>query len=400
MRRQISGRSHLRAWTCYAALGFVAVTVTVFALTLEPLAERINAHDHSVKNARDLRVVFLGRGGGSLIGTLLGGWLCDKVQLKPLMCSCIVLSALSIALMPLVADRGCGGVILAFGLLGVSGSALVCCAYTTASWAFPAEQVGPINAGMAASYGIGCVMLPLLLYEAQGIQVKYVVAALCAVPAIALLVYSSALPQRTTKATMSSAKSDGQGSGILVLACIAGTAQFVVQGANAALINWLVTFGTMHLDVSPGGSSMLVSVMQGGVAIGTMASRTMMLHMDLLDLACIHMALAVAGIGVWIAVADSVAGTYLAMAWYGLIAGPTLSFPASLFNMYTAPSGFQLSLISLGANLGTSVAPFVVGALFQVFVAVLSLRAYTAFTADVRTLAHADCAAADALLLS
>ncbi|CAE8609780.1 unnamed protein product, partial [Polarella glacialis] len=92
-------------------------------------------------NPLELHNVFLGRGIGAVIGTLLGGWLSDRSPIKRAMCCCIGFSACSVAAVPIVASyQSVRLLAFCFALIGMSGSALVSFTVAAACWSFPGKD--------------------------------------------------------------------------------------------------------------------------------------------------------------------------------------------------------------------------------------------------------------------
>eukprot|EP00928_Gymnodinium_smaydae_P023233 TRINITY_DN19253_c0_g1_i1.p1 TRINITY_DN19253_c0_g1~~TRINITY_DN19253_c0_g1_i1.p1 ORF type:complete len:425 (-),score=76.80 TRINITY_DN19253_c0_g1_i1:120-1394(-) len=367
LQRAMSIRSRVRAWCFYTALGYVAVTVTVVGLTQQDLASVMGLSD-----VLELHPIFLGRFFGALVGTLLGGVLCDWFPIKQLMAVCVVLSAASIAFVPHAAGIGLPALLVNFACIGVAGAALVCCATTAACWAFSGENVGPILSGCAASFGLSSAALPLLLEPVSGKpDAEYLVASACAIPTLVLLA-ACETPVRP-------AKLGGQASGssnattskstrcaqAWALAACAGVAQVLLQGANAAMLMYMVTFGQQQLGLPRHVASLLLTLLQGGVMVGSLLAAQFQKQFALLNLACIQLALVTLTVAVWMVNIDLAVLAFVAVVLYGLLGGPTLGYSNALFNKYTTPSGAQMSLINLGSNCGTGIAPFVAGSLMQ-----------------------------------
>eukprot|EP00929_Paragymnodinium_shiwhaense_P099239 TRINITY_DN60826_c0_g1_i2.p1 TRINITY_DN60826_c0_g1~~TRINITY_DN60826_c0_g1_i2.p1 ORF type:complete len:423 (-),score=32.41 TRINITY_DN60826_c0_g1_i2:36-1304(-) len=364
MQRALSMRSKVRAWSFYTALGFVAITVVVVGLTIEALSREMGFGD-----AMQLRSIFLGRMSGALVGTLAGGWLCDVCPMKTLMSTFFVISAGALVMVPWAAERGLTALVCNFAIIGFVGSGLVCCATTAACWAFPRERVGPVLSGCSASFGITSAALPLLFYPLQNnVRVSYLASAICVLPALMLLCISSA-PVKPPTAGFARQHTDGSVNVCLdwTLAVLAGTAQLVLQGSNASMLVWLVPFGQTHLGMGED-AAFLVSAMQGSATLGSLAAMSYQKRFKLLDLACLQLALVTVSAFVWaFAFAQSVQAAVLSVMCYGALGGSTLGYCSALFNQYTTPSGMQLSLISLGSNVGAGLAPFLAGLVMERF---------------------------------
>lgn len=361
----MSHRSIVRAWTCYAALGYTSLTVAIVGLTLHDLAARIGSGDPLA-----LRVVFLGRGAGAVTGTLLGGWLCDHGDVLPLkitMSLCIVASSLTVAAAPLLATYvGLEALMADFAALGFSGSALVCCAVSAACWAFPGEEAAPVLQGCQCAFGISSAILPIVLLplRVNGVA-EYGAVSLGAAPALLLLCLSSS-PEKPVGGKRGSARASGVSACFCwFVAVLLAMAQFLLQGTNSSLIAYLVLFGTESAFMSDNDARFLVTVLQGASTAGSLLAMRYQAEFALLDLVCIQLAVAVAGIAAWVAMPCTAGATLIGVGFIGFVVGPTLSYCSALFNQYTTPSGNQLAVINLGSNLGATIAPFLVGALLD-----------------------------------
>eukprot|EP00927_Polykrikos_kofoidii_P081167 TRINITY_DN78334_c0_g1_i1.p1 TRINITY_DN78334_c0_g1~~TRINITY_DN78334_c0_g1_i1.p1 ORF type:complete len:460 (-),score=68.42 TRINITY_DN78334_c0_g1_i1:67-1404(-) len=366
--RVYSTRSRVRAWSFYAALGYVSVTVVVIGLTMDDLAESMGFEGKHA--SLELHPVFLGRMFGALGGTLLGGLLCDFVPIKLMMSCCIILSSLTLASIPLVALWGLWPLIVCFGVLGIVGAALVCSATTAACWAFPGKRVGPVLSGCAAAYGISSSILPCLLPLLRGsVSLQFAASGACALPAL-VLVFASSAPEKPVQIGGNGCNGSGghrssrHPAGDWAMACLAAFAQLLLQGTNASLIVWLVSFGKMEVNMGDA-ADVLVSVLQGGVTIGSLVAMRYQRHFNLLDLACLQLALVTTGAGAWFTQSSSAIAAFVAVTWYGVIGGSTLGYCSALYNQYTTPSGAQLSLVNLGSNCGSGLGPFVTGVVMK-----------------------------------
>mmetsp|Transcript_53259 Transcript_53259/g.102944 ORF Transcript_53259/g.102944 Transcript_53259/m.102944 type:complete len:414 (-) Transcript_53259:2-1243(-) len=361
--KERSRRSHVRAWSCYAAISYVALTVTIVGLTLQDLAAQAG-----LKDPRDMRTIFLARCSGAFCGTLTGGWLCDRVPLKPVMFMFILLSAMGLLLVPVAACSSLNLLMADFFLIGFSGAALVCCSVTSACWAFPGAEAGPVLTGFAGAYGLSSAILPLLVSEtlASGVIEKYVFVACAALPALILVAVSQppAKPRDDVCCSAASRVSAKQlGSWPLVFA--AGFAQLLLQGASASLMNWCVTFARLQFDMVSVTAGLLVSLLQTMVTISSLFASMYQSRFNLLDLAIVQLAMSTALMIGWWTFCLQRESIFFVVGIYGFVAGPTVSYSTGLLNQYTTPNGAQMSVISLGSNIGTSLAPFLCGSLMK-----------------------------------
>lgn len=372
----LSMRSRVRAWTTYAAISYVALTVTVVGLTLEQLARHTRA-----ASLTDVRSLFVGRGVGALTGTLLGGVLCDRLPIKQVVGGFIGLSAAAVASVPLATT--CTALTAVFFVVGLAGSALVVCTSTSACWAFPGGDVGPVFSRAAAAFGISAATLPFLLAPVRtSLPAQYLLVSAAAAPALALLWVSEA-PLRPMASPPPGARGArgraagaapaggahlaprrASGSRAIALAIAIACAQALLQGSIAGLTGWVVSFGT--LEWSQGRHApMLMSAFQGASTVGCLVVAHFQHRFDLLRLTSAHLVLAVGSVVLWLTTLESVIAGYVAIACYGFFAAPAVGFCSALYSSHAVPSGVAMSILSLGINAGANFAPWAIGLLMS-----------------------------------
>lgn len=412
LERRRSIRSKIRAWTCYAAISYVAVSVTVVGLTLDQLAEMVGARD-----GVDLRQIFLGRGVGAVCGTVISGWMIDRFPLRQVIMLFIVSSAVLLSLVPFAPSATI--LVLSFFAVGLSGSALVVGATTSACWAFPGASVGPVMSATSAAFGISSALLPFVLRPFSGsLHLQYGISAACCLPALLLLWLGSA-PVRPRVSSLQRAPAPrpeslergaggahgaygGRGSQLpdsadgrtlegrceavgggaaggargiahhgsvccrrsTALTLCAGLVQVLLQGGLSSLMGWIVSFGRTHWDEADSASA-LISALQGASTVGCIIAASFQKRLDLLVLLPLQLAIATIGMLACTRLASTSAAGFVAIGWYGLFAGPTVGYCSSLLNTYVTLTGFRMSIVSLGINAGANLVPWAVGCLMS-----------------------------------
>jgi MFS family permease len=346
------------------------VTVAIVGLTLDELAAMVG-----MQSGVDLRQIFLARGLGAVVGTLVGGWMVDRLPIKQVIVFFVVMSAATLgALVPNM--PGARSLAAAFFLVGLSGSALVVCATTSACWAFPGASVGPVMSRASASFGVSSAALPLIMHPlSASLRLQYGVCAACSLPALLLLSASNAparpiappRPPPSSAAVDEEKRSHGarRSRRGLALALAAALVQVLLQGGLSSLMGWIVSFGRIHYWYEADRASVLMSVLQGASTVGCMLAAEFQRRVDLLLLLPAQLAVATAGMLVCIAWADSSVAGFAAIAWYGFFAGPTVGYCSSLLNTYATLTGIKMSIVSLGINAGANLVPWAVGCLMS-----------------------------------
>mmetsp|Transcript_22857 Transcript_22857/g.53026 ORF Transcript_22857/g.53026 Transcript_22857/m.53026 type:complete len:394 (+) Transcript_22857:80-1261(+) len=364
--RRLSIRSRILAWTCYAAIGYVGLTVTVVGLTLDQLAPMVG-----LAHAVELRQIFLGRGMGAVTGSLVSGWVCDRFSIKRVVTLLILAEAVLLALV-VPSMTTLDSLTAAFFAVGVVGSSLVVCATTSACWAFPGALVGPVMSAASASFGIASALLPLLLRPfAHSLRLQYCACAAGSIPAL-LLLWLSDMPRRPRprKAERPAERSENEWSagsadrGSLALTLAAALVQVLLQGGLSSLMGWIVSFGRLQWDAT-NSASVLISTLQGASTAGCVAAAYLQGRLDLLVLLPVQLAIATIGMLVCVAFASSTLAGFAAIGWYGFFAGPTVGYCSSLLNTYVTLTGVRMSIVSLGINAGANLVPWGIGCLMS-----------------------------------
>lgn len=367
--RRASWRSKVRAWMVYAGLMYVSVSVAVVGITIEKLAPHVHAA-HGVQ----LRSIFLGRGVGAVLGTCIGGVLIDRYPLKWVMGLFMALSAAMLLLVPVCTSLASLSAV--FALLGVGGSGTVCCTTTAACWAFPGDAVGPVLSRAGGAFGLAAAMLPAVLYPfEQSVARQYICVASCSLPALALLAYSSAIhrpspagagatPAQVAKGASSCLPGGRDG---LLRAVGVALVQVLLQGNLSSLMSWLVTFVTMtDASVTHGAAVLRISVLQTAITMGCFAAAQYQQLCSLVAVACVHLALAGAGLLGWLLLLDQSRALLAVIGWVGFFAGPSVGFASSIYNQRPV-SGIGMAVVNLGINTGANCMPWLVGWLMELY---------------------------------
>lgn len=354
LHRAWSRRSRIRAWTLYTAIGYESLTVTVVGLTLEFLAKRTGT-----PNPVDLRGVFVCRGAGAVVGSVLGGLLADALPIRLVVSAMVLVSAGSILAVPLCSSLGL--LAAAFAVVGASGGALVVVSLTAANWAF-ADEVGPVIAGCTASFSIASALLPLLLFPVwRNGGAEYLVVAVCALPALAL-VAAFEPPHREVHGEEENVPrrvAPALAAGFLV--------NFCLVGASSSLLVWSVPFAHLENLDCPF-LPLLVTMLSGAGTAGSLASMHYQQSFDAWYLAKAQLALGLVGTGCWLLSAKDVAASFAGLAWHGFVAMPVVAYITPLYNSYARtqrPTGLEVAVLSLGNNCGANLGPYLSGALMQ-----------------------------------
>jgi FHS family Na+ dependent glucose MFS transporter 1 len=350
----------------YAA--FVALGLATAALgpTLPSLAE------HTQAQLGEISFLFTARSLGYLFGSLLGGWLYDRVPGHPVMAAALAVLALMLAIIPVVPLLPLLTAALLF--LGMGGGALDVGGNTLLVWVH-GRQVGPFMNALHFFFGVGSFLAPIIIAQAilqtGDITWAYWVLALCVLPvAVWLLGQSSPTSQfHSLDGSGSPLPAGGpdprfEGRERLLVGLIALLLLLYV-GAEAGFGLWIYTYA-LALDLgTPTTSAYLTSAFWGAFTLGRLLSiplaarfrpRSVLLG-DLVGcLACVGLLL------IW---PHSRAAAWLGTLGLGLAMAAIFPTAISLAERHMTLTGQRTGWFLIGASLGAMSLPWMIGQLFE-----------------------------------
>jgi FHS family Na+ dependent glucose MFS transporter 1 len=350
----------------YAA--FVALGLVTAALgpTLPGLAE------HTQAQLGEISFLFTAHSLGYLLGSLLGGWLYDRVPGHPVMAAALAVLALMLGIIPVVPLLPLLTVALLF--LGMGGGALDVGGNTLLVWVY-GRQVGPFMNALHFFFGVGSFLAPIVVAQTilrtGDITWAYWVMALCVLPVAAWLFALSSPTSRASSSNRSGSPlpttgldSESERRERLLVALIALLLSLYV-GAEAGFGGWIYTYA-LALDLgTTTTSAYLTSAFWGAFTLGRLLSiplaarfrpRSILLG-DLVGcLACVGLLL------VW---PHSRAATWLGTLGLGFAMASIFPTAVSLAERHMTLTGQRTGWFLIGASVGGMSLPWLIGQLFE-----------------------------------
>lgn len=363
----VTGNRRLARTSGYYA-AFVALGLVTAALgpTLPGLAE------HTQAQLGQISFLFTAHSLGYLLGSLLGGWLYDRVPGHPVMAAALAVLALMLGIIPVVPLLPLLTVALLF--LGMGGGALDVGGNTLLVWVY-GRQVGPFMNALHFFFGVGSFLAPIVVAQAillsDDITWAYWVLALCMLPVAAWLLGISSPASRANSPDRSGSPLPANGLDSeperrerLLVALIALLLLLYV-GAEASFGGWIYTYA-LALDLgTPTTSAYLTSAFWGAFTVGRLLSiplaarfrpRSVLLG-DLVGcLACVGLLL------VW---PHSRAATWLGTLGLGLAMASIFPTTISLAERHMTITGQRTGWFLIGASVGAMSLPWLIGQLFE-----------------------------------
>lgn len=386
-----SNRRLARTSAYYAS--FVALGLVTAALgpTLPGLAE------HTQVQLGEISFLFTAHSLGYLLGSLLGGWLYDRVPGHPVMAAALAVLALIMGIIPLVPLLPLLTAALLF--LGMAGGALDVGGNTLLVWVH-GRQVSPFMNALHFFFGVGSFLAPIVVAQAilltGDITWAYWVLALCILPVAAWLLGTSSPASRSNSPDRSGAPlptngldSKSEGHERLLVALIALLLLLYV-GAEAGFGGWIYTYA-LALDLGTATTSAyLTSAFWGAFTLGRLLSIPLAARFRPRSILLGDLVGCLVSVGLLLVWPNSLAATWLGALGLGLFMASIFPTTISLAERHMTITGQRTGWFLIGASLGGMSLPWMIGQLFEaigpqmVMVAimgdlVLALGVYLAF---------------------
>jgi FHS family Na+ dependent glucose MFS transporter 1 len=336
---------------------FIALGLTTGSLgpTLPSLAEQSNS------NISTMSYLFTFRSLGYVCGSVRSGKLFDKHSANVVMGMLILISATALALIPLSAN-----LVVLFVLmlaLGVAEAGIDVGANTLLIRVHQ-DRVGPFMNAMHACFGIGALSAPLIVAKVISFGARpnqtYFVLALLLIP-IAFLALSSRSPRAVNNAANEFRHETNKQSLILLVIFL-----FLYVGAEVGFAGWVFSYAIKANLASATAAAYLTSLFWGSLTAGRVLMIPLTTRAKPEVIIGLSLVAAVLSLSVMLFPSHSIALLTVATAALGLsiasIFPGTLSFAGKRMNMTGRVTGWFV----VGASLGATVLPLVIGQLFVV----------------------------------
>jgi FHS family Na+ dependent glucose MFS transporter 1 len=350
----------------YAA--FVALGLVTAALgpTLPGLAE------HTQAQLGEISFLFTAHSLGYLLGSLLGGWLYDRVPGHPVMAAALAVLALMLGIIPVVPLLPLLTAALLF--LGMGGGALDVGGNTLLVWVH-GRQVGPFMNALHFFFGVGSFLAPIVVAQAilrtGDITWAYWVLALCVLPVAAWLLGISSPPGQADSPDRSdsplpanSLDQKSERHERLLVALIALLLALYV-GAEAGFGGWIYTYA-LALDLgTPTTSAYLTSAFWGAFTLGRLLSIPLAARFRPRSVLLGDLVGCLACVGLLVVWPHSRAATWLGTLGLGLAMASIFPTAISLAERHMTLTGQRTGWFLIGASVGGMSLPWIIGQLFE-----------------------------------
>jgi FHS family Na+ dependent glucose MFS transporter 1 len=305
--------------------------------------------------------LFTFRSLGYVCGSVRSGKLFDKHSANVVMGMLILISATALALIPLSAN-----LVVLFVLmlaLGVAEAGIDVGANTLLIRVHQ-DRVGPFMNAMHACFGIGALSAPLIVAKVISFGARpnqtYFVLALLLIP-IAFLALSSRSPRAVNNAANEFRHETNKQSLILLVIFL-----FLYVGAEVGFAGWVFSYAIKANLASATAAAYLTSLFWGSLTAGRVLMIPLTTRAKPEVIIGLSLVAAVLSLSVMLFPSHSIALLTVATAALGLsiasIFPGTLSFAGKRMNMTGRVTGWFV----VGASLGATVLPLVIGQLFVV----------------------------------
>jgi FHS family Na+ dependent glucose MFS transporter 1 len=377
-------------YTAFVALGLVTAAL---GPTLPGLAE------HTQAQLGEISFLFIAHSLGYLLGSLLGGWLYDRVPGHPVMAAALAVLALMLGIIPLAPLLPLLTAALLF--LGMAGGALDVGGNTLLVWVH-GRGVGPFMNALHFFFGVGSFLAPIVVAQAilltGDITWAYWVLALCMLPVAAWLLGTSSpairadSPDRSGSPLSANGLDSGSESRERLLVALIALLLLLYVGAEAGFGGWIYTYA-LALDLgTPTTSAYLTSAFWGAFTLGRLLSIPLAARLRPRSILLGDLVGCLASVGLLLLWPNSLAATWLGTVALGLFMASIFPTAISLAERHVTITGQRTGWFLIGASLGAMSLPWMIGQLFEaigpqmVMVAIvgdlaLALGVYLAFIA-------------------
>lgn len=337
----------------YAAFIAMGISMASLGPTLPGLAANTRASISAIS------VLFTARALGSLVGSVWGGRIYDRVKGNGVMALMIVGIAILTALTPFVPVLWLLTGVLFFtgavqGILNIGGNALLV-------W-LHGQNVGPFMNGLHFCFGVGTFITPVIIAQfvarQGGLVWIYLLLAVIILPTVVV----GLLPSPTSPMAVS--KQAGEKTDpllIILIAMVFGC----YSGASLAYGGWIYTYAIKMNLASATNAAYLTSIFWGALTLGRLAAIPLalrykpqvLLRMDFLGALVSLLALAI-----W---PGSLAAVIFTSAGLGFSLASIYPTTMSLSGQLMTVTGKVTGLFSIGNSVGSMLVPWLIGQYFD-----------------------------------
>jgi fucose permease len=351
----------------YQTVGYYAafVALGLMMATLGPTM--LDLVDHTGTSLGAISYLLTTRGLGYLLGSLLGGWLYDRMAGSPVMGLMLIVMAVGLALVPLL--PWLAALIVLFLVLGMAGGAVDVGGNTLLVWVHR-EKVGPFMNALHFFFGVGAFLAPLII----ALVIRFSSGAnLAAYWALALLVLPVGLALLRIGSPVSEAEDEGDedngnkrysANGSLLILMIAAFF-FLYTGAESGFGDWIATYiETMDLGTAEV-AAYLTSAFWGALTVGRLLAIPLALRFKPGTLLFADLGGCIVSLALILLWPGSLTVAWIAACGMGLSMASIFPTMISFAERRLTITGQVTSYFFVGASTGGMGLPWLIGQLFE-----------------------------------
>jgi FHS family Na+ dependent glucose MFS transporter 1 len=331
-------------YLCFLVMGF---SMTSLGPTLPALAQNTQSSLSAIS------ILFTARALGSVIGSVWGGRIYDRLRGHGVMALMIAAVALLTALTPFAAVLFLTGA--AQGVLNIGGNTLLV-------WVH-GPNVGPFMSGMHFFFGVGTFLTPIVIAQFLvvdgGLIWTYLLLAALILPAAAL----AFLPSPSSPHTSHHATSGRIDSRLIVLiALVFGS----YSGAATAYGGWIFTYALEMQLATQTNAAYLTSIFWGGLTIGRLAAIPLAVRFRPQTILWADFTGAFLSLLAMLLWPRSLTAVMVTSAGLGFALASIYPTTMSLAGQLMPISGRVTGLFSIGNSAGMMLVPWIIGPFFEI----------------------------------
>lgn len=334
---------------------FIAMGISMSSLgpTLPGLAENTRASLSAIS------VLFTARALGSLVGSVWGGRIYDRIKGNGVMAVMVAGMAILTALTPFVPLLWALTALLFFtgavqGVLNIGGNALLV-------W-LHGREVGPFMNGLHFCYGVGTFITPVIIAQfvavRGGMMWTYLLLAAIILPTVAVAL----LPSPDSPVAVE--QQAGEKTDPLLIVLIAAVFG-CYSGASLAYGGWIYTYALETKMAGAATAAYLTSVFWGALTLGRLAAIPIAMRFKpqaILVADFLGALVSLLALQIW---PHSMAAAIFTSAGFGFALASIYPTTMSLSGQLMTITGKVTGLFSIGNSAGSMIIPWIVGQFFE-----------------------------------
>ncbi len=340
----------------YAAFITLGLLLASLGPTLNRLAENTQA------DLSQISYLFTAKALGVILGSLVGGYIYDRIPGHPIMAVMFFLIAISLAFFPTISVLWL--LILTMFLIGVFVGAADVGGNTLLVW-LHGKKVEPYMNGLHFFFGFGAALSPIIFAQmlrlTGNITWGYWIIGLLTAPISVLLL---CLPSPDRPQAIKDSNSDPVDAYLLGLIIILF---FLFVSAEVSLGGWVATYVFRSYLADEASAADLTFVFWAALTIGRLLSIPMSMRIDVKHILGVNLLLCLIGVGLIIVWPKILTVIWFGTGVFGLGVASMFPIGISITEKHLTVSGHITSLLFVGGALGGMFTPWLIGQMFGIY---------------------------------